>query len=497
MIQIQNLQYSYGKHSVLNNFSLELGEGELIFLLGANGAGKSTLFRCILGLLHDYQGDIFINGINTRSMSAKELARRISYIPQNHHPTFPYSVLDMVLMGTNHRLSPFSSPGPKEEEVALQALSQMGIQDFADRNFQELSGGEQQLVLIARALAQQGKILLMDEPTSALDYGNQIRVLDKAADLARQGYTILLSCHNPQQAFLYADRVIAMDGGNVVADGRPSEVLSEHLIRQLYHVPVQLIPTESGMLLAPVQKSMYRWAPDMIRFMEDAGAHTTFYAQVAQALADAAPQAKSVFDAGCGLGFSSLELAKRFEHVTASDISREALAVLRKNNVYDNLDILEGDFFAESPHRQYDAMLFCCFGSMDEILRTAPKWCSGTVMVVQKDNAYHRFSVGKVKQRRPSFTKLQEAMAATNIPFESQRFTVDMGQPLRSIEDGIRFFRTYSKDADPSSITEEYVKSRLSPSDDPQFPYYLPVEMPVGLLTFHTKDLAAYAKEEF
>src|SRR5699024_633942 len=115
------------------------------------------------------------DGQNTKAMEPRELARRIAYIPQAHHPVFPYSVLDMVLMGTNHRLGAFSAPGARERQLAMDALEQLGIAGYAHRNFQRLSGGEQQLVLIARALAQEAKILLMDEPTSSLDFGNQVR----------------------------------------------------------------------------------------------------------------------------------------------------------------------------------------------------------------------------------------------------------------------------------------------------------------------------------
>lgn len=252
MLTVEQLRFRYGSNPVLRDVSLTLGEGELVFLLGANGAGKSTLFRCILGLLPDYEGNIEVNGQNTRRMTARELARQISYIPQSHHPTFSFSVLDMVLMGTGHSLPPFASPGAKERSIALQALEQLSIAHLAHRDFQELSGGQQQMVLIARGLAQQGSILLMDEPTASLDYGNQIRVLDQVVQLARQGYTILLSCHNPQQALLYADRVIALHDGVISADGRPDAVLNPNLIQTLYQAEVSFLSTPAGTLIAPI-----------------------------------------------------------------------------------------------------------------------------------------------------------------------------------------------------------------------------------------------------
>lgn len=253
MLEVQNLQFSYGSRPVLKGVSFQAAEKDLIFVLGANGAGKTTLFRCMLGLLHGYRGQILLDGQNIALLPAKELARRIAFIPQFHNPVFAYTALDMVLMGTNHRLSTFASPGRREREIAMQAMRQLGIEDFAGRNFQELSGGEQQLVLVARALAQEAKILLMDEPTSALDYGNQLRVLQKITALSEQGYTILLSCHNPQHALLYARRVIALADGAICADGAPESALNSDLIRRLYGVEAHFIRTQDGVLIAPAQ----------------------------------------------------------------------------------------------------------------------------------------------------------------------------------------------------------------------------------------------------
>ncbi len=251
MIQVSNLRFSYGSREVLKGIGFTLGEGELTFVLGANGAGKSTLFRCMLGLLHGYHGEILLEGTDVNRLGAKELAKKIAYIPQSHHPAFPYSALDMVLMGTNHRLSAFASPGKQETELSMQAMEQLGIADMAERNFQELSGGEQQLVILARALAQQARVLLMDEPTSALDFGNQIRVFEKITELSKQGYTVVLSSHNPQHALWYARRVIALHDGITLADGAPNEVLTSECFRQLYGVNTELIKTQSGILIMP------------------------------------------------------------------------------------------------------------------------------------------------------------------------------------------------------------------------------------------------------
>ena len=254
MLEVQNLSFSYGKRLILSDISFRMSPGELVFLLGANGAGKSTLFRCILHLLSDYQGKVLVGGTDTHRMTPRELAQKIAYIPQSHYPVFPYSVLDMVIMGTTHQISVFSSPGKQQRELAMDALSQLGMESYAQRSFQRLSGGEQQLVLVARALAQQARILLMDEPTSSLDFGNQARVLEKTAALASQGYAVFLSCHNPQHAMLYAHRVLALSRGKIYADGLPEEVVREELMTELYGMETHFVRTEYGTLIAPAAR---------------------------------------------------------------------------------------------------------------------------------------------------------------------------------------------------------------------------------------------------
>ena len=166
MLEVEHLRFSFGAREVLRGVELRVEPGELVFVLGANGAGKTTLFRCILGLLPGYQGRIRVDGGDVSSLTPRALAQKVAYIPQTSHMVFPYTALELVLMGTNHRLGLFSAPGRRERAIALEALAELGIADYAHRSFAELSGGEQQLVLAARALAQQARLLLMDEPTS-------------------------------------------------------------------------------------------------------------------------------------------------------------------------------------------------------------------------------------------------------------------------------------------------------------------------------------------
>ena len=239
-LEVRNVSFSYGEHQVLKNVSFKAETGHLVSVLGPNGVGKSTLFRCMLGLLKNYDGSITVDGKDTRNMGARELAHHVAYVPQSHYPAFNYTVLDMVLMGTSSRTSPFSPPRGKEIRAAMEALERMGMAEFAHRDYTHISGGERQMVLIARALAQNTKVLMMDEPTANLDYGNQMRVMEQVRKLTGDGYTILQSTHNPDQAYLFSHRILAIQNGQVIADGPPNQVVDAKLIDDLYGVDVNV-----------------------------------------------------------------------------------------------------------------------------------------------------------------------------------------------------------------------------------------------------------------
>lgn len=235
---VENLSFSYKDRPVLNDVSFSLRGGSVTALLGPNGVGKSTLFKCVLGLLSDYRGKITINGAETKNLPAEKLATLAAYIPQAHDTAFNFSVFDMVLMGTTARLRGFRNPSAEQEKTTYQALERLNIAFLKDRDFRRISGGERQLALIARALAQQADVLIMDEPTASLDYGNSLRVLNQARSLADQGYTILFSTHSPDQVFQYADRVLALSDGKILTDGAPKESVTAGLIKKLYGVDV-------------------------------------------------------------------------------------------------------------------------------------------------------------------------------------------------------------------------------------------------------------------
>lgn len=240
MLEVENLSFFYGDRHILKNVNLRADKGEFVSILGSNGVGKSTLFKCILGVLPDYSGSVTIDGENTRGMSVRELARKIAYIPQVSASAFNYSVEDIVLMGTTAGLSGLKSPGGNELNRAEEAMARMGISELRERCFHHLSGGERQLTIIARALAQQAKILLLDEPTSALDFGNQTLILNEVRGLAREGYLVIQSTHDPERAYIYSDRIVALKSGEVFAQGAPSEVLTAENISSLYGVNTEL-----------------------------------------------------------------------------------------------------------------------------------------------------------------------------------------------------------------------------------------------------------------
>ena len=251
ILSVEKLSFSYSTAEVLHEVSFCLSSGEFVSVLGPNGVGKTTLFQCILGNLPEYTGQVLADGKNMLSVPHRERARILAYIPQIHRPTFGYSVLDTVLMGVSRQVGAFSTPKKEHIDCASEALCRVGAEHLRDRDFSKLSGGEQQLVLIARAIAQRSELLLMDEPTSALDYGNQLRILKLIRDLADEGYGVLLSTHDPQHALRYADKVLALYAGGIAAYGTPSEELDPALLRRLYGVETEFVRTQNGTVIVP------------------------------------------------------------------------------------------------------------------------------------------------------------------------------------------------------------------------------------------------------
>src|SRR3954463_1610899 len=214
ILEAQSLAFGFPGRTIGRDVSFSLGAGDVVCVLGPNGGGKTTLFRTVLGLLEKHSGSIKLEGRPIESLSRNEIARLIGYVPQGHSGYFAYTVREFVLMGRTAHVGVFSSPSRNDHDVASRMLGSLGIAHLADRPVTEVSGGERQLALVARALAQEPRLLLLDEPTASLDFGNQVHVLQKISALAASGISILFSSHDPDHAFLTSQRVL------LLADGR-------------------------------------------------------------------------------------------------------------------------------------------------------------------------------------------------------------------------------------------------------------------------------------
>jgi iron complex transport system ATP-binding protein len=245
-LSAQDLAIGYRGHRVGENISLTLASGEVLCLLGPNGAGKTTLFRTLLGLLRPLGGKVLLGARSIEQMRPAEIARAMAYVPQAHATEFSFTVLDVVLMGRTARLKSFASPGVADERIAREKLAGLGIGELAEHDYTRSSGGQRQLALIARALAQEAAILVMDEPTASLDFGNQTLVLAKIRDLAREGSGIVLSTHDPDHALLVGTRVAIIAEGGLRAVGAPAEVVTAEMLSAVYRTEVLVEQTPSG-----------------------------------------------------------------------------------------------------------------------------------------------------------------------------------------------------------------------------------------------------------
>ncbi|AII14163.1 ABC transporter, ATP-binding protein [Campylobacter iguaniorum] len=233
MINVVNLSVKLGSKQVLSGVNLEFESG-VLNILGQNGCGKSTLLKAILKLVK-FSGDVLINSQNSRQLSYRDLAKALSYIPQSNFTPFNYSVKEMVLMGRVAHKGIFENYSKNDEKIALNALDELGILTLASEQFLRLSGGQKQLVLIARALATQSKIILMDEPVNGLDFGNQIKLLDMIKSLANAGYSFIITTHHPRQAKFIGGRSVLIQDGAIFANIL-SKDLDENLISKLYKI---------------------------------------------------------------------------------------------------------------------------------------------------------------------------------------------------------------------------------------------------------------------
>jgi iron complex transport system ATP-binding protein len=240
-VAVQGLNFSYPRQGHrLTDVSLAIAPAEVCCLLGPNGAGKTTLLRCVLNLLTPTAGTIRIDGQDVTALSSRQLARLVAYVPQATTTPFPFTALDIAVMGRTPYLDITSAPAEHDRKLAMEQLEGLGVGHLADRSFSKLSGGERQLVLLARALVQGSSVLVLDEPTSALDYGNEIHLLEVVRRLTRDGKSVLMTTHQPAHALNYADRAVLMENGAIIADGLPTDIVTGERLSALYGVPIHV-----------------------------------------------------------------------------------------------------------------------------------------------------------------------------------------------------------------------------------------------------------------
>ena len=247
LLKVREATFGYDQHNVLENINFHMGAGEVFCLIGPNGSGKTTLLDCIMGIFSLKKGEILLQGKNIKHLAAKEIARVIAYVPQVHKKTFPYTVEEIVLMGRASHISTFSTPDKKDVSIAHEAIETVGIKHLINKPYTELSGGEGQLVMIARALAQQSKIMIMDEPTTYLDFHNSLIILEMTKNLAKmKNLSIILATHYLNHAFYFENNglktlVAMLKEKKFATIGRPTEVLTKENIGKIFNIESKII----------------------------------------------------------------------------------------------------------------------------------------------------------------------------------------------------------------------------------------------------------------
>lgn len=244
LLAVRDLHCGYGRKEIVHGVSFDVARGDFVCVIGANGCGKTTLLKNILGLVRPLSGEVTMEGANVLHLTDRERARMFAYIPQAHTPPFPFSVADVVLMGRTPYVGRMSRTTPEDRRVAWRAMCLLGIDHLAQCTYTKLSGGQQQLILIARALTQQPDLIIMDEPTASLDFGNQQIVLSRMKDLAQTGVSVLMVTHDPHHAFYCANRVIVMKEGSIEIEGEPHEVMTREELESIYRTRVNVIDVE-------------------------------------------------------------------------------------------------------------------------------------------------------------------------------------------------------------------------------------------------------------
>ena len=241
LLELKSVSCGYGKVPVFQNISFSVERGQTLCLLGPNGIGKTTLFKTILGLLPPLVGEVLLSGKNIATWDIGQRARCIAYAPQAHTPPFPFTVRDVVLMGRAAHIKSLGTPGKKDRQIAAESLEMLGIAHLAQKIYTKISGGERQLVLLARAITQKPELLCMDEPTASLDFGNQVLVMNRIRALRTAGITVIMTTHAPSHAFYCADRTAIMGRDGIFSIGRTNDVITEEQLEKLYGVQAKIV----------------------------------------------------------------------------------------------------------------------------------------------------------------------------------------------------------------------------------------------------------------
>lgn len=245
-LSAHDLSYGYSERQIGRGIGLELKPGEVLALLGPNGSGKTTLLKTLLGLLPKQGGELTLDGAPLAALSVAERARMLGYVPQAHAGTFAFSVFTVVLMGRTAHGGLFAAPSAHDRAIAMAMLERLGVAKLAERPYTQISGGERQLALIARALAQEPRYVILDEPTASLDFGNQGKVMVEIRRLASEGLGVLFTTHDPNQALRYADHVLMIRDGRAIAAGRAAELLVPERLAELYGVAIETVRDAEG-----------------------------------------------------------------------------------------------------------------------------------------------------------------------------------------------------------------------------------------------------------
>ena len=251
MFEIKNLTCRYENATVLEDFSTRLEEGSLCALMGRNGAGKTTLLRCCMNLMKQMSGEITLGGVDLHGLNVVEASKLVAYVPQEHSAAFPFSVKDVVLMGRTPHLSSGISVAQKHYDRVEEALSLVGISELAGRPYTNISGGQRQLALLARAWVQDTKLILLDEPTASLDIDNQLKIWSILQQMAAEGKVLLVSTHHPEHALWYCDQVVVLDKKKKLADGHPKKVLNQDILNQLFRNSCYLVKINGAGTIVP------------------------------------------------------------------------------------------------------------------------------------------------------------------------------------------------------------------------------------------------------